>query len=373
MKKSCMDKNQFAKRLQDQKTKYYRVAYSYVKNEHDALDIIGEATYKGLKDLHTLQQPEDSMDLFEALDALSERDRACVLLRYFEEYSFVKIAEILQEPEPTVKSRIYRALGKMREFIEEGRTKKIYKWVMGTAAAFCVMFCGANVNPIYTYAAQIPVLGVIVQVLHVGSGGERTDGVYTKTSLQGETVEIHFEGHSEKMNTAPVYSVEHLMAPNRMSLTLHGVRGIDFETIKENMLATSAVKDVYRTMIGDDSMCGFTVVLNSGYTYQITECADPAYLSIRFLADEDYQPDRKIYYLRSESMPFGEELGLLNELYDSDGATQLKTKSGKYIVTIGQYDSMADAEKALKALNEKYGDDTGFTVDGGSVDEIPGE
>lgn len=82
MKKSCMDKNQFAKRLQDQKTKYYRVAYSYVKNEHDALDIIGEATYKGLKDLHTLQQPE-----------------------------------------PTVKSRIYRALGKMREFIEEGRTK----------------------------------------------------------------------------------------------------------------------------------------------------------------------------------------------------------------------------------------------------------
>ena len=77
--------------------------------------------------------------------------------------------------------------------------------------------------------------------------------------------------------------------------------------------------------------------------------------------------------MRSESMPFGEELGLLNELYDSDGATQLKTKSGKYIVTIGQYDSMADAEKALKALNEKYGEDTGFTVDGGSVDEIPGE
>ena len=86
----------------------------------------------------------------------------------------------------------------MRRAEKECRTKKIYKWVMGTAAAFCVMFCGANVNPIYTYAAQIPVLGVIVQVLHVGSGGERTDGVYTKTSLQGETVEIHFEGHSEK-------------------------------------------------------------------------------------------------------------------------------------------------------------------------------
>lgn len=256
---------------------------------------------------------------------------------------------------------------------KECRTKQIYKWAMGTVAAFFVMFCGSNIHPIYTYASRIPVLGVIVQVLHVGSGGERTDGVYTKTSLQGEQVEVHFESHSEKMDAAPVYSVSHLMAPNRMCLTLHGVRGIDFEKIKENMLATSAVKDVYRTMIGDDSMCGFTVVLNSGYTYQVTEYADPAYLSIRFYADEEEQPDRTIYYLRSEAMPYGEELGLLNEIYASDGAAQLKTKSGNYIVTIGQFDSMSDAEEALKVLNEKYGEDTGFIVDCGSVDEIPGE
>ena len=72
-------------------------------------------------------------------------------------------------------------------------------------------------------------------------------------------------------------------------------------------------------------------------------------------------------------MPYGEELGLLNEKYASDGATQLKTKSGNYIVMIGQFDSMSDAEDALKGLNEKYGEDTGFTVDSGSVDEIPGE
>lgn len=166
MKKRSMDKYQFAKKLQEQKVKYYRIAYSYVKNEHDALDIVGEATYKALKDLHTLQQPEyfdtwmtriviytaidyirknarivcyednlidvmsvaesdlaveDSMDLFDALDVLSERERAGVVLRYFEEYSFTKIAEILQEPEPTVKSRIYRALEKIHRFIEEGR------------------------------------------------------------------------------------------------------------------------------------------------------------------------------------------------------------------------------------------------------------
>lgn len=151
-----------------QKTKihwYIIIAYSYVKNEHDALDIIGEATYKGLNTLRTLREPdyfdtwmtrivintaidfirkhsrvalcedtapevmavpekeltpEDSMDLYQALDALSEKDRACVMLRYFEDQSFIQIAKILQEPEATVKSRLYRALRKMRGFLEEG-------------------------------------------------------------------------------------------------------------------------------------------------------------------------------------------------------------------------------------------------------------
>lgn len=56
-----------------------------------------------------------SLDLLRAMDSLPERDRACITLRYFEEYSFLKISQILQEPESTVKSRIYRALRKMRQ------------------------------------------------------------------------------------------------------------------------------------------------------------------------------------------------------------------------------------------------------------------
>lgn len=261
----------------------------------------------------------------------------------------------------------------MRREKKECRTKKIHKLVMGTVAVFGVMFCGANVEPIYSYASQMPVLGAVVQVFHVGFGGERTDGAYTKSSLQGEQVEIHFERHSEKMNKVPVYSVTHLMSPNRICLTLHGVRDIDFETIRENLLATNAVKDVYCNMIGDDSMFGFTIVLNNGYMYEITEYATPAYLSLRFFADENYQPDQMVFYLRSRSMPYSEELGLLNEIYYQDGATQLKTKNGTYVVTIGQFGSRSDAEKALEALNVKYGGDTGFTVAGGTVDEIPEE
>lgn len=161
---AVMDKFRFARELQSRKEKYYRIAYSYVKNEHDALDIVGEAAYKGLRTLGTLRQPdyfdtwmtrivinaaidftrsrsrvtlceepalevlsapeedltpEDSMDLYKALDALSEKDR----MRYFEEQSFVQIAEILQEPETTVKSRLYRALRKMRGFLEKGASE----------------------------------------------------------------------------------------------------------------------------------------------------------------------------------------------------------------------------------------------------------
>lgn len=45
-----------------------------------------------------------------------------MILRYFEEYTFPEISAVLQEPEPTVKSRLYRALRKMRAFLEKGDT-----------------------------------------------------------------------------------------------------------------------------------------------------------------------------------------------------------------------------------------------------------
>ena len=53
-----MDKYEFARRLQTDKAKFYRIAYSYVKNEHDALDVVGEAVYKGLRNLKSLKSAE---------------------------------------------------------------------------------------------------------------------------------------------------------------------------------------------------------------------------------------------------------------------------------------------------------------------------
>lgn len=86
---------------------YLRKASRVVNLEEDALDII-PAPEANLK-------PEDSLDLFRAMDSLPEGDRACITLRYFEEHSFVEISQIMQESESTVKSRLYRALRKMRQ------------------------------------------------------------------------------------------------------------------------------------------------------------------------------------------------------------------------------------------------------------------
>ena len=49
-----VSKARFAQEFQSKKEKYYRIAYSYAKNEPDALDIVGQAAYRGLKNLHTL-------------------------------------------------------------------------------------------------------------------------------------------------------------------------------------------------------------------------------------------------------------------------------------------------------------------------------
>ena len=253
----------------------------------------------------------------------------------------------------------------------EARAQRRRRWLVSAAAVFCVAFLSANITPVYAYASQLPVIGAVVRVLHIGAGGEITDGAHTEASAEGETVDFHFESSMEELDAVPVYTVSHLLAPNRLILTLHGVRTIDYGAIEQSLLSTEAVQSVSRAMIGDDSMFGFIIVLNSGWTYEIIEYANPASLSVRFYPDEAYQPEREVYYLRSKAVPFGEELGLMNELYWGNDATQLQIQSGDYIVTVGQYDTLDEANAALKALEEQLGGDAGLFVASGLADEIP--
>ena len=138
--------------------KLYRLAYSYVHNENDALDIVQESAYKAMKHCHTLRNPqyagtwlyrivvnesisflrrhrpqdvtlqeldgelEDTyadMDLQQALAQLPPLDKTIVTLRYFEGLPLSDIAEIVDENINTVKSRLYRALKKLKVFLTE--------------------------------------------------------------------------------------------------------------------------------------------------------------------------------------------------------------------------------------------------------------
>jgi RNA polymerase sigma-70 factor (ECF subfamily) len=127
--------------------KYYRLAYSYVHNEADALDIVQEAAYKAILKSDSLKEPQyvetwvyrivineacsflrsrkESVDV-EEIQAASEdiyenidpKDRAIVVLRFFEDRQLEEIAKILDENLSTVKSRLYRVMKKLRLNLE---------------------------------------------------------------------------------------------------------------------------------------------------------------------------------------------------------------------------------------------------------------
>ena len=137
--------------------KYYRLAYSYAKNESDALDIVQESAYKVLKDIkklkdqsllstwiyrivintsidflrkrnnetvsiYDLEIPHEDQyqddDPKEMIAFLNEEERTIVILKFFEDLKLEEIADALNMNVNTVKTRLYRALKKIRITLE---------------------------------------------------------------------------------------------------------------------------------------------------------------------------------------------------------------------------------------------------------------
>lgn len=139
---------------------YYRMAYSFVKNESDAEDIVQEGAYKAIKNSDSLKNIEyastwlyrimmnevyrftaqkkilpfdetvlgeyaredtyENIDLKRALEAMSDADRTVIQLKYFEEMKLEDIARVLGENISTVKSRLYRGMKKLRLELQNG-------------------------------------------------------------------------------------------------------------------------------------------------------------------------------------------------------------------------------------------------------------
>lgn len=250
------------------------------------------------------------------------------------------------------------------------RARRLTRALAAVAAALALTLAAANIAPVYAYAADIPVLGSIVRVFHFGSGGEVTDGVELGADARADSVELSFNKAGSAAGSAPHYTVRQLAAPSRVVITLSGVRGMDFEALRGELISSPAVKDVYRSMILDDSRVEINVVLNEGWRCEVTEYAEPASLLLDF--SEAGAAAGEVYYLRSEAMPWGEPLALLCEEYHAEETVQVMTAAGSYIVAIGQYAGEQEAEAALAALREVH-PDAPFTVAVGTVYEIPEE
>ena len=129
--------------------KLYRLAFSYVKNEQDAMDVVQESVYKAMKNASQIKekkyiktwlwrivintavdatrrqsrfvsddqvQEEGQEDRYE--DTLEEKERKVIMLKVFEEWTIREIADCLHENPNTVKSMLYRGLKKLRGKVE---------------------------------------------------------------------------------------------------------------------------------------------------------------------------------------------------------------------------------------------------------------
>lgn len=139
--------------------KYYRLAKSYTHNSDDALDIVQNGACKAIMSGNKLKNeafvetwiyrimlneifrfcktnrnilivPQDmapetgkedtyeNFDLQVALDRLEPKDKSVIILKYFEDMKLSEIAQILNEKESTIKSRLYRSLDKLKLQLE---------------------------------------------------------------------------------------------------------------------------------------------------------------------------------------------------------------------------------------------------------------
>lgn len=142
--------------------KFYRLAFSYVHNQDDALDIVQNAIYKALDNYSKLKnenaintwfyrilvnesllllkqkkkepvQEDDGLndipyyekgydkddDLYDQINHLDEELQIIIKLRFYEELSLKEIADVMDMNLNTVKAKLYRGLKRLKQNILE--------------------------------------------------------------------------------------------------------------------------------------------------------------------------------------------------------------------------------------------------------------
>ncbi|UQZ36292.1 RNA polymerase subunit sigma [Paenibacillus sp. PK3_47] len=154
---SADDEALFFRQVAGEKRKLYGIAFSYLRNEADALEVLQEATCRAwmhrnsLKDpgrfvpwvtrilinccndelkrrkrmssLQPVQQQDGIMemksdrrlDMEQALDGVKPKYRQVLVLKYYRDMTLSEIAEVLNKPEGTVKTWLNKGLKQLRD------------------------------------------------------------------------------------------------------------------------------------------------------------------------------------------------------------------------------------------------------------------
>jgi len=154
------DDQAFADLVMSRQEKLYRIAYSYVDNREDALDVVSETIYQAYVSLQKLRQDEyfytwltrilinraincskrrrtgerDSrdipldtaptnreslLDLYAAIGRLPREQKTVVILKYQSDLTLEEVADVMQVPLGTVKTYLHRALKELRLELKE--------------------------------------------------------------------------------------------------------------------------------------------------------------------------------------------------------------------------------------------------------------
>lgn len=139
----------------------YKTAMLSVKNEDVALDMVGACILNGFRKINTLKQPEyfktwitrilfntisdyyrgehvnedldtmqipkpedivsneEKLDLYQAIDLLSEKYKKVIILKYFDELKIQDIAYVMDIPEGSVKAYLHRAKEDLKHLLTE--------------------------------------------------------------------------------------------------------------------------------------------------------------------------------------------------------------------------------------------------------------
>ena len=148
----------YEKSVIENKESFYRLAYYYVKNHHDAMDILQESILKGYSSLSKIKDESsidkylnriiintaidfirknskmiftddeclkekivdfDENDINYAVEDLESELKSIIVLKYFHGYKISEVAEILDISVSTVKNRMHKALKQLRVEIKE--------------------------------------------------------------------------------------------------------------------------------------------------------------------------------------------------------------------------------------------------------------